>query len=219
MKFFFMNNILDSFSKIDKFFFDFFSNKSVNYDTSNILAKSFSKNFLYNFFQIITKLGEGYFEAIIILFLLTIVYFNKNKLENYKNYIFNIISLFFVSGIAVSILKRVFGRARPYVYFNPNIFNVFNFDILFNSKFHSFPSGHTMTIWTTIWFLSFHIKNKLFKFCLFLLGSIVGLSRIYLSYHWFTDIIVSIIISYFIVKAFMKFSKKNYFLNSFLAKK
>ena len=35
---------------------------------------------------------------------------------------------------------------------------------------------------------------------LFILGFLVGVSRIYLMYHWTTDVIASIIISYFIAK-------------------
>ena len=39
-----------------------------------------------------------------------------------------------------------------------------------------------------------------FKICLFLLGVLVGISRIYLLYHWTSDVLSSIILSYFIVR-------------------
>ena len=57
-----------------------------------------------------------------------------------------------------------------------------------------------MTVWTTIWFLYFNIKNKFIKILLFSIGILVGISRIYLSFHWFSDVIASIFISYFIGK-------------------
>ena len=35
---------------------------------------------------------------------------------------------------------------------------------------------------------------------LFILGFLVGVSRIYLVYHWTTDVIASVVLSYFIAK-------------------
>lgn len=64
----------------------------------------------------------------------------------------------------------------------------------------SFPSGHTITIWGTIWILSFVIKSKAIKIPLFILGILVGMSRIYLVCHWTTDVVASVILSYFIAK-------------------
>lgn len=61
----------------------------------------------------------------------------------------------------------------------------------------SFPSGHTITIWGTIWILS---KSKAIKIPLFILGILVGVSRIYLVRHWTTDVVASVILSYFIAK-------------------
>jgi len=57
----------------------------------------------------------------------------------------------------------------------------------------SFPSGHTITIWGTIWILSFIIKSKAIKIPLFILGILVGMSRIYLVRHWSSDVSESII--------------------------
>ena len=43
-------------------------------------------------------------------------------------------------------------------------------------------------------------RVSLFSLKLFVLGFLVGVSRVYLRYHWTTDVIASIIISYFIAK-------------------
>ena len=71
---------------------------------------------------------------------------------------------------------------------------------LFEGDYASFPSGHTITIWGTIWILSFIIKSKAIKIPLFILGILVGMSRIYLVRHWTTDVVASVILSYFIAK-------------------
>ena len=68
----------------------------------------------------------------------------------------------------------------------------------------SFPSGHTITIWGTIWILSFIIKSKAIKIPLFILGILVGMSRIYLVRHWSSDVVASVILSYFIAKIIYK---------------
>ena len=98
----------------------------------------------------------------------------------------------------------MFGRARPSITANPEkfygILDLIKNNSLFESDYASFPSGHTITIWGTIWILSFFIKNRVIKMLLFILGFLVGVSRISLVYHWTTDVIASIIISYFIAK-------------------
>ena len=43
-------------------------------------------------------------------------------------------------------------------------------------------------------------RVSLFSLKLFVLGFLVGVSRVYLRYHWTRDVIASIIISYFIAK-------------------
>ncbi|MBM6690482.1 phosphatase PAP2 family protein [Fusobacterium mortiferum] len=45
-----------------------------------------------------------------------------------------------------------------------------------------------------------NLQQSLLKICLFLLGVLVGISRIYLLYHWTSDVLSSIILSYFIVR-------------------
>ncbi|HEY4533630.1 MAG TPA: phosphatase PAP2 family protein, partial [Fusobacterium sp.] len=55
----------------------------------------------------------------------------------------------------------------------------------------------SFSIWGTIWLFVFSIRSKR-KYCLFLLGTLVAVSRMYLGYHWFSDVIVSIGLSYVI---------------------
>lgn len=190
--------------KADEIIAGALSNKFPNSIETNILFRYFSKDGLDSFFKIITKLGEGYFEIIIIFILIYMYKQSNNKNKIYLFWIKGIIYNFMTSGIVVSILKRSIGRARPYVDFNPNQFYGFRYllenNLVSNSSYHSFPSGHTITVFSTIWFLYLNMESKKLKFILIGIGILVGISRIYLSYHWFTDVVSSMIVSYIIAK-------------------
>lgn len=57
-------------------------------------------------------------------------------------------------------------------------------------KLHSFPSGHTATAFSLYLYIAFLTKKKGVKFVLFLVASLVGYSRIYLSAHFPADVVV-----------------------------
>lgn len=182
---------------IDRFFFkhlSFFSESSIFYGSENI----------EKFFRFITKFGEGYFELSLILILFLFIFLNKKKSHIFKKYIAGIFFTLFSTQITVNLFKLLFGRARPSITANPEKFygvlSLIKNNFLFEGDYASFPSGHTITVWGTIWILSFFIKNRVIKMLLFILGFLVGVSRVYLIHHWTTDVIASIVLSYFIAK-------------------
>ena len=182
---------------IDRFFFkhlSFFSEFSIFYHSEN----------LEKIFRVITKFGEGYFELSLVLILFLFIFLNKKKSHIFKKYIAGIFFTLLSTQITVNLFKLLFGRARPSITANPEKFygvlSLIKNKFLFEGDYASFPSGHTITVWGTIWILSFFIKNRVLKMLLFILGFLVGVSRISLVYHWTTDVIASIIISYFIAK-------------------
>ena len=128
--------------------------------------------------------------------------FNKEKSCNLKKYIVGVLLTLLSTQVVVNLLKFSFGRARPSITVSPDKFyGLIKNSAFFETDYASFPSGHTITVWGTIWILSFLlIKNRHIKILLFVLGFLVGVSRVYLVYHWTTDIIASIVISYFIAK-------------------
>ncbi|ALA95989.1 phosphatase PAP2 family protein [Leptotrichia sp. oral taxon 212] len=154
------------------------------------------------FFRFITKFGEGYFELLLIAIMVSFLLFNKEKSCNLKKYIVGVLLTLLSTQVAVNLLKFSFGRARPSITVSPDKFyGLIKNSSFFETDYASFPSGHTITVWGTIWILSFLlIKNRHIKILLFVLGFLVGVSRVYLVYHWTTDVIASIVISYFIAK-------------------
>ncbi len=186
---------------IDKFFF-----KHLSYiSDSSIFRHSES---IERFFRFITKFGEGYFELLLTIVLLSLFLSNKQKYNFLKKYILAIIFTLLSTQITVNIMKVLFARARPSTTINPDkfygIMTMIKDSSFWKGSYVSFPSGHTITIWGTIWILSFIIKSKAIKIPLFILGILVGMSRIYLVRHWTTDVVASVILSYFIAKIIYK---------------
>ena len=118
-------------------------------------------------FETLTHFGDSLY-----FFIPTILIWGFVKISNSKNLsikTFGDISIFIfltilLSGITAQIFKHIIGRPRPILYnsFEKTSLEIFSFD----SKLHSFPSGHTTTIFAFIFCLIFlfpKIKNILIQ--------------------------------------------------------
>jgi len=152
----------------------------------NVINK-ISSNSIINFFKIFTYLGSIYALAIIVLSLL----FLKKKTYG----IIAIISLA-VAGLMGVIVKYIIRRPRPETMHIEEIG-------------YSFPSAHAMLSFLVLGFIIYVIlkliKNKSLKIILTILLSLtiicVGVSRVILNVHYFTDILAGWLIAYPILLA------------------
>jgi membrane-associated phospholipid phosphatase len=99
------------------------------------------------------------------------------------------ITTFVFTSLCVQIAKYFFDDPRPRLYFQKEISKlrfVKGVEIL---DHHSFPSGHTLTAFATGVLLTYLAKNKSWGVLLVLFGVLVGFSRMYLSEHFFEDVI------------------------------
>ena len=146
-------------------------------------------------FETLTHFGDSlYFFVPTILIWATIkIIQNKNKivLTISDISIFIFFNILF-SGIAVQIFKHILGRPRPPLFHSNNLstIDIFNFD----SRWHSFPSGHTATIFAFIFCLIFlfpKIKNILITIAI-----IIASTRVIVGAHYVSDIFGGALVAY-----------------------
>ena len=141
---------------------------------------SFRSPELNNFFQFVTDLGDLY--AYLAATTIAALFFFF-KLKN-KRFVFQLIGVVILSGLANIALKRAFDRARPTI------------EHLVVVKTLSYPSGHSMSamaFYGFLIYLLFQIKMKrwlrvILTIVFALLILLIGLSRIYLGVHFPSDV-------------------------------
>ncbi len=188
---------------LDLFFYSYFINLS---DWVNGV-------FLKEFFSEITKLGSSswYFSITIIGF---VVFYINNKLQIIKNkstqnlYYFFITSFVYILtvGIITQIIKHVVGRPRPNHTDFEDVFSFKYFTV--ESNFHSFPSGHSSTIFI-VCFILVSVVPKL-RYFFYFLASVVAFSRVIVGAHFFTDILAGAILALILFKVLNKLIENNY---------
>jgi len=93
-----------------------------------------------------------------------------------------------LSQMIVHSIKRLVRRPRPYKMLEKAI------AINPPSCQYSFPSGHTNAAFALAFVLAYHLPG--FSLFFLLLASFVGMSRIYLGFHYPTDVFIGFFIAY-----------------------
>ena len=117
--------------------------------------------------------------------------------------------------VLVLLFKKGFykGELRPYLYFcEYGMENMLNLVEGVKIRYvNTFPSGHTATIFYLVSFFALLSRNNTASWVLMVVGSLVGLSRIYLVQHFYIDVYFGIlfgtlssILAYLIVRRFPK---------------
>jgi membrane-associated phospholipid phosphatase len=132
----------------------------------------------------ITNLGLGaiYFVSLLLLALISRYMLHNPVLEARAWFLW--LCVIFPSIICFG-LKVIFGRARPNLLFGEQMYGFYGFKL--DASFWSFPSGHT----TTLMGLVFGLAILFPKYCyrLIFLGFFVASSRIFLTNHYFSDVL------------------------------
>ncbi|MEM9001314.1 MAG: phosphatase PAP2 family protein [Bacteroidota bacterium] len=177
------------------------------FDKGLIILKinSLRNNFLDVFFINASSLGN----AITVLFAFVLVLRFKLK------WLAVFLLAFGIQVMLVLLCKKGFyaGALRPYLYFYRSgmgdlVHLVEGVKIRY---VNSFPSGHTATIFFLVSFFALLSRNKVASWVLMFVGCFVGLSRIYLVQHFYSDVYfglvfgtLSSIIAYLVVRRYSK---------------
>jgi membrane-associated phospholipid phosphatase len=144
----------------------YFAVNSHNYPWADALAPYF------------TDLGNGWTTVILAAILLL---FNYGKS-------FTLALVYAATSVLAQIVKFIFDAPRPHLYFQKQLGNIHFIKGVDMLNYHSFPSGHTVTAFSTAVLITYWCKNKFWGLPLLLVAIFVGYSRMYLSEHFFEDV-------------------------------
>ena len=127
----------------------------------------------------ITDIGNGW--TIIILAVII-------SLFNFRG-AFLIATAYGVTSILVQIVKRIVDAPRPKLYFQDQLSHIHFVKGMYIDTFDSFPSGHSVTAFSAAVAITYLCKNKRWALLLLTVAILVGCSRMYLSEHFFEDVV------------------------------
>jgi len=93
-----------------------------------------------------------------------------------------------ITALFAQVVKHIFDAPRPTLYFQSQLSHIHLVKGVDMLKLHSFPSGHTVSAFTTALLITYWCRNKTWGLPLLLLAMMVGYSRMYLSEHFFEDV-------------------------------
>jgi len=135
-----------------------------------------------SFFKSITTFGKS--EWFLIPSILLFLWFRQsNNLLNAKKALY-IFMTNVVAGLGVWLLKIPFGRMRPKLYLEDNLYGFQWFEI--TSKYVSFPSGHAITAFSSAIALSLLFPK--WKYPILIGGALVAFSRVVVTAHYLSDV-------------------------------
>jgi membrane-associated phospholipid phosphatase len=127
---------------------------------------------------------------------------------------FILASAYAVTSLSAQVLKFAFDAPRPKLYFHNQLSRIHFVAGTDQLSLHSFPSGHTVTAFSTAILITYWCKNKTWGLPLLLLAALVGYSRMYLSQHFFEDVTAGSVVGVLLTVIWTWWAENRKFLKS-----
>ncbi len=138
-----------------------------------------------HFFHYLTLSGEAF--PYIALSIIGYMFFTYYRRETEKANRFGLLlQAVLFSGVLTDMIKWIAGRYRPHEYFEHHLYGFDFFQI--KGAYTSFPSGHTTTAFAVATLLAYLFPK--FQWMWWSFAFLIGLSRIVLTQHFVSDVIV-----------------------------
>jgi len=179
---------------------------SVIYTKAQIYFTFNSWHFAYGdeFFALWTNVGDGGVCAAIAVGLLFFSY--------RKGFLLG--TSFILTSIVAQILKHIVASHRPVVFFKDQMSKIYLIKGVPMLESFSFPSGHTTSAFTAAVVLTYISPRKYWGLLFFVLSVLVAYSRMYLSEHFFEDVLGGSIIGVFVTVFWITWIDNKVFLQS-----
>ena len=169
----------------------------------SLILESLRTPFFNSFFTIISFLGHPLFW----MFIFILFYW-----EGKRKYSFYLANLILFSSVLTYLLKLFFRQLRPFAY-DISVVSLFGLvSTTANQSIYGFPSGHA-TLATAAFLFLFNKINKTAKIIASIFIFLVAFSRIYLGYHFLSDVIAGLFFGYLIYLIFTKLKEFEKFLS------
>jgi len=152
----------------------------------------------------VTDIGEG-LTAVILSLVIGLFSYRKGLL---------LATSYAVTSIVAQILKFIFDAPRPRVYFASQLDHIHFVKGIYILGTHSFPSGHTVSIFSATVVISYLCKNKLWCIPALLVAISVGYSRMYLSQHFFEDVVTGSVIGVIVTVIWLSWLDSKAFIHT-----
>jgi membrane-associated phospholipid phosphatase len=147
-------------------------------------ASTFADNKIRRILKDISKFGISTFYLLFAAVCFVVFKFIKKKRIWSNRALFVFLSISF-SGILVLIIKFIFGRYRPRMFFAEQLYGFQFFQL--KGKLTSFPSGHASTIVALM--LALYFISPKYRVIYFAIAFVIVISRVLVFQHYLTDVV------------------------------